>query len=460
MSVEARPAEGAGETRSLLAAREFTFHRFRCEVMAGPDKGAQQVSDAPEFCIGTADGNQLVLTDRTVSRHHCVITATPQGFLIRDLGSTNGTALGGFRIESAYLKPGALIGIGKSSVRFDSLPETIREPLSQEGKYGRVLGESTAMRRIFAMLPRVAASDSTVLLEGETGTGKGLLAEAVHQQSARAAGPFVVVDCSSIPSTLLEAELFGYAKGAFTGAYMARPGVFEAANGGTVFLDEIGELPVEMQPKLLRVIEDRMIRRLGTALPVQLDVRMIAATNRDLRQEVNRGTFRSDLFYRLNIVRIRLPSLRERREDIPLLAQHFYKQFTKNEDGRPPAELLAALVRQDWPGNVRELRSAVERAVLMEDPELWRESAGGGQVPREEGAGAGATAAPAAEVFDPTLSFRAAKEQAVARWERAYLQALIRASDGNLSRAARAARMNRNHLRELLRHHHVPVREE
>jgi DNA-binding NtrC family response regulator len=212
-----------------------------------------------------------------------------------------------------------------------------------------------------------------------------------------------------------------------------------------------------MQPKLLRVIEDRMIRRLGTALPVQLDVRIIAATNRDLRQEVNRGTFRSDLFYRLNIVRIRLPSLRERREDIPLLAHHFYKQFTKNEDGRPPAELLAALVRQDWPGNVRELRSAVERAVLMEDPELWRESSGGVQLPREEGATA---TAPAAEVFDPTLSFRAAKEEAVARWERAYLQALIRASDGNLSRAARAARMNRNHLRELLRHHHVQVREE
>jgi DNA-binding NtrC family response regulator len=457
MSVEARPADLAGETRSLLAMRELTFHRFRCEVMAGPDKGAQQVSDAPEFCIGTAEGNQLVLTDRTVSRHHCVITATPQGFMIRDLGSTNGTALGGYRIESAYLKPGALIGIGKTNVRFDNLPETIREPLSQEGRYGRVLGESTAMRRIFAMLPRVAASDSTVLLEGETGTGKGLVADAVHQQSPRAAGPFVVVDCSSIPSTLLEAELFGYAKGAFTGAYMARPGVFEAANGGTVFLDEIGELPLEMQPKLLRVIEDRMIRRLGTALPVQLDVRIIAATNRDLRQEVNRGTFRSDLFYRLNIVRIRLPSLRERREDIPLLAHHFYKQFTKNEDGRPPAELLAALVRQDWPGNVRELRSAVERAVLMEDPELWRESSGGVQLPREEGATA---TAPAAEVFDPTLSFRAAKEEAVARWERAYLQALIRASDGNLSRAARAARMNRNHLRELLRHHHVQVREE
>jgi DNA-binding NtrC family response regulator len=459
MSVEARPADLAGETRSLLAVRELTFHRFRCEVMAGPDKGAQQVSDAPEFCIGTAEGNQLVLTDRTVSRHHCVITATPQGFMIRDLGSTNGTALGGYRIESAYLKPGALIGIGKTNVRFDNLPETIREPLSQEGRYGRVLGESTAMRRIFAMLPRVAASDSTVLLEGETGTGKGLVADAVHQQSARAAGPFVVVDCSSIPSTLLEAELFGYAKGAFTGAYMARPGVFEAANGGTVFLDEIGELPLEMQPKLLRVIEDRMIRRLGTALPVQLDVRIIAATNRDLRQEVNRGTFRSDLFYRLNIVRIRLPSLRERREDIPLLAHHFYKQFTKNEDGRPPAELLAALVRQDWPGNVRELRSAVERAVLMEDPELWRESSGGVQLPREEGSEAAASA-PAPEVFDPTLSFRAAKEEAVARWERAYLQALIRASDGNLSKAARAARMNRNHLRELLRHHHVQVREE
>jgi transcriptional regulator with GAF, ATPase, and Fis domain len=456
MSGDLHSADQAGETRALTAPREFAFHKFRCEVIAGPDKGAHQVSDAPEFVLGTAEGNQLVLTDRTVSRHHCVITATPQGFMIRDLGSTNGTLLGGFRIESAYLKPGATIGIGKTNVRFDSLPETIREPLSEEGRYGRVLGESMAMRRIFAILARVAGSESTLLLEGETGTGKGLLAEAVHQQSPRAGGPFVVVDCSSIPSTLLEAELFGYAKGAFTGAYMARPGVFEAANGGTVFLDEIGELPIEMQPKLLRVIEDRMIRRLGTAMPLQLDVRLIAATNRDLRQEVNRGTFRSDLFYRLNIVRVRLPPLRERREDVPLLVTHFYKHFTKNEDGKAPAELLTALLRQDWPGNVRELRSAVERAVLMEDPELWREAVVGVPMAREEGAPAATTE----EMFDPALSFREAKEQAVARWERAYLQALIRASDGNLSRAARAARMNRNHLRELLRHHHVQVREE
>jgi two-component system response regulator GlrR len=457
MASDPRVDDHAGETRALISEREYSFHRFRCEVIDGPDRGAEQVSDAPEFVIGTATGNQLVLSDRTVSRHHCVITATPSGFRIRDLGSTNGTTLGGYRIEAAFLKPGAMIGIGTTMIRFHSLPEKIREPLSEEGRYGGVLGQSAAMRRIFAMLPRIAASDSTVLLEGETGTGKGLLADAIHQQSPRSQGPFVVLDCSAIPPTLIEAELFGHAKGAFTGAYMARPGVFEAASGGTVFLDEVGELPLEMQPKLLRVIEDRMIKRLGTVEPLQLNVRIIAATNRDLRQEVNRGTFRSDLFYRLNIVCLRIPPLRDRREDIPLLVSHFYKLYTKNDDARPPAELLSALLRQDWPGNVRELRSAVERAVLMEDPELWREAMFGASGPPADEE---SPAASPGEMFDPSLSFREAKEQAMARWERAYLQVLIRASQGNLSRASRAARMNRNHLRELLRHHRVPVREE
>ncbi|MEZ4310453.1 MAG: sigma 54-interacting transcriptional regulator [Polyangiaceae bacterium] len=358
--------------------REVTFQRFRLTVTDGDDRGREHVSDASELVVGSAEGTQLTLRDRTVSRHHCVIAATAKGFLLRDLGSTNGTTLAGYRVESAYLKSGALIGVGQSTLRFECLNEEVREPLSDEDRYGRVLGHSAAMRRIFGVLPKVAASDSTVLLEGETGTGKGLLAEAIHAQSPRAKGPLVVVDCSSIPPTLIEAELFGHAKGSFTGAHAARPGAFEAANGGTIFLDEIGELPLDMQPKLLRALEERVIKRVGTVEAVRLDVRVIAATNRDLRQEVNRGAFRSDLFYRLNVVRLRLPSLRERREDIPLLAAHFYGQLAPGsaEEG-PPAELVEVLMRQDWPGNVRELRAAIERSVLMGDPELWREIAPG-----------------------------------------------------------------------------------
>jgi DNA-binding NtrC family response regulator len=207
-----------------------------------------------------------------------------------------------------------------------------------------------------------------------------------------------------------------------------------------------------MQPKLLRALEERAIRRIGSMDTVRLDVRVIAATNRDLRQEVNRGRFRSDLFYRLAVVRIRIPPLRERREDIPLLAAHFYEQFAVNGDPHPPAALLTSFAQQDWPGNVRELRSAVERAVLMEDPEVWRELAA---------AGAGAdTSGAAAEGFDPSLSFRVAKERATARWERAFVESLVRSTGGNLSAAARAARMDRNYLRELLRKHGVVAKDD
>jgi DNA-binding NtrC family response regulator len=304
------------------------------------------------------------------------------------------------------------------------------------------------MRRIFAMLPRLAESDATILLEGETGTGKGLLASAIHEASPRARGPFTVVDCGSIPPNLIESELFGHEKGAFTGATSARVGAFELARGGTVFLDEIGEMPLDMQPKLLRALEDRLIKRIGGSEQIQLDIRIIAATNRDLRSEINRGRFRSDVYYRLNTFRIRVPPLRERRGDIPLLVAHFYSQLAPTGDA-PPAELLADLARHDWPGNVRELRSAVERTVLLGDPNVWREISDD-HTPDP-------VVAPAAEDarFVGGMSFRAAKELAVAAWEREYVRALAANHGGNLSRAARAVRMDRNHLRELLVRHHI-----
>ncbi|MDI3290535.1 sigma 54-interacting transcriptional regulator [Polyangium sp. 15x6] len=449
----------AKETVALVVRpRECAIGRFRLQVTAGPDRGVERVSDGAELSVGTAAGNHLVLTDGAVSRHHCVITVTDRGFLVRDLGSRNGTRLSGFRVEGAYLGPGAVLGVGKSTLRFDPLPDEIVEPLADEERYGRILGQSMAMRRLFAALPRIAASDSTVLIEGETGTGKGLLAEVIHQKSPRAEGPFVVIDCSSIPPTLIEAELFGYMRGAFTTALQSRAGAFEAAAGGTVFLDELGELPLDMQPKLLRALEERVVRRLGSLDPVKLDVRVIAATNRDLRQEVNRGTFRSDLYYRLNIVRIRLPPLRERREDIPPLVAHFYEQFARSGEPLPPAELVAAFTKQDWPGNVRELRAAVERAILMEDQELWFEATLGAP----PGSSPKAAAPPSVDYEDDLSlgSFRAAKERAVARWERGYIETLVRQSGGNLSRAARSAHMDRNHLRELLRRHGISATEE
>lgn len=446
-----------------IRPREVAFSRFQVQALEGPDQGASALSEGTELAVGTAPGNQLVLADRTVSRHHCLIQITPEGFLLKDLGSTNGTTLGGYRIREAFLRSGATVGVGGTSLRFEVLADEVREPISEESvdPQGRVLGASAAMRRIFAALPRVAAADATVLLEGETGTGKGAITELIHQMSPRAGGPFVVIDCAAIPPTLIEAELFGHAKGAFTGAQAARAGAFEAAQGGTVMLDEIGELRLDLQPKLLRALEERQIRRIGSVEPVKLDVRVIAATNRDLRQEVNKGGFRSDLYYRLNVVRIRIPPLRERREDIPLLCAHFYRQFSREADPSPPAELVEALMRQDWPGNVRELRGAVERAVLMGDPELWRETVLGAEAPASDdaSAAAAASATAAGEPGDLDLSFRSAKERATARWERTYVEALVRAHGGNLSRAARAARMDRNYLRELLRRYGISASE-
>jgi DNA-binding NtrC family response regulator len=456
-------AEEHSETFAL-PSRDLTYRRFRLTVKNGPDAGKDVLSDSAEVFVGSSvTGNHLVLTDSSVSRHHFSITAGPDGFLLRDLGSTNGTELGGYQVQTAFLKHDALIGTGRTTLTFEVVGDEISEPISPEERYGRLLGASASMRRIFNLLPRIASSDSTVLLEGETGTGKGLLAEAIHGSSPRAKGPLIVVDCGSIPPTLIESELFGHEKGAFTGAINVRAGAFEAAQGGTVFLDEIGELPLEMQPKLLRALEERVVKRVGATSPIALDVRVIAATHRDLRREVNQQRFRADLFYRLNIVRIRIPPLRDRREDLPMLVDHFHAQFSRRSSS-PPPELLESFLSRDWPGNVRELRAAVERAVLLGSERLEDSES---LTPREDarsdrGASAGGAASPErgaevspAVVLDSSLSFRAAKERAIARWEKEYIAELVRTNDGNLSRAARAARMDRNHLRELLKRHGI-----
>ena len=450
---EGKPADA---TRLIADARDYRFPRYRLVVIDGPDRGRSVEGGAEELAIGTADANDLVLTDASVSRHHVAIAPTRRGLLVRDLGSTNGTTLDGVAIERAYLAPGAVIAAGATRLRCEVGDGDDAPALSPDSRWGRALGTSPAMRKIFAMLPRLAASDATILLEGETGTGKGLLASAIHEASPRAGGPFIVVDCGSIPPNLIESELFGHEKGSFTGATSARVGAFEAARRGTVFLDEIGELPLDMQPKLLRALEEHQVKRVGGNEQIKLDIRVIAATNRDLRSEINRGRFRSDVYYRLNTFRIRVPPLRERRPDIPLLVAHFYEQLAPAGEA-PPAEVLADFARQDWPGNVRELRAAVERTVLLGEPAVWRElfddhAAG---APETTPAAAPAPAPPGDARFTDGTSFRAAKERAVAEWERDYVRGLIAAHGGNLSRAARAVRMDRNHLRELLVRHRV-----
>jgi DNA-binding NtrC family response regulator len=440
----ANPPSGVRTTVLPGDVRELRFRRFVLRVIDGPDKGRDCIASGPELAVGSAASNDLVLTDPTVSRHHFVIQIGPDGVVLRDLDSTNGTTLAGYRVGSAHLRSGAILGLGLTTLRLDELAEEVREPLSEFEQFGRAIGKSVGMRRLFAVLQRIAGADSTVLIEGETGTGKGIVAEAIHGASARSTGPFVVVDCASIPPSLIEAELFGHTRGAFTGAATARAGAFESAAGGTLFLDEIGELPLDMQPKLLRALEERIIKRVGSVDPVQLDVRVIAATNRNLRQAVNRSTFRADLYFRLNIVRIEVPPLRDRRDDIAVLAASFYEQFVGQPGAQPPPALIDHLTRLDWPGNVRELRNAVERAVLMQDPELWQEITSG-----TDDAGPTATASGGYQ-FDDALSFRAAKERVMSQWERWFVTELIRRHGGNLSKAARAARMDRTHLRELV----------
>ncbi|MBP8805203.1 MAG: sigma-54-dependent Fis family transcriptional regulator [Kofleriaceae bacterium] len=299
------------------------------------------------------------------------------------------------------------------------------------------------MQRLISAIPKLAASDATLLIDGETGTGKSVFAEAVHRASPRASRPWIVVDCSSIPPTLVESVLFGHDKGAFTGATAARPGAFEAADGGTVFLDEIGELPAEMQPKLLRLLETRTVTRIGRVEAQTLDVRIIAATHRDLSDMVRRGGFRSDLYYRLNVVRVHIPPLRERREDIALLCARFFAEAGQR---RPSDAQLAAFASRDWPGNIRELRHAIASAALLEEV---------GGLLGEPAPQPVAPAFDASERFDPALPFRDAKEQITARWERWYLHELITRTGGNLSQAARTAQMDRRYLRELLRRHGV-----
>jgi two-component system, NtrC family, response regulator GlrR len=419
-------------TREISRTR-YEIARFRVTVVRGADAPATCESTGVELTIGTEEGNDLRLGDAAVSRHHCVLSVTPHGVELRDLDSTNGTTLAGFRVNSAFVSNGALIGVGETTLRVDLLPDRLASTVSAENRFGPVLGKSLGMRRLFAIAQQVAPSDATILIEGETGTGKGLFAEAIHAASRRAGGPFVVVDCAAMPAQLMESELFGHEAGAFTGASKQRIGLFESAAGGTLLLDEIGELPLELQPKLLRAIERKEIRRIGSTNRISVDVRIMAATNRDLRREVNRGAFRSDLWYRLNTVRLAIPPLRERRDDIALLAHHFYAQMAPDPTAKMPQEMLAKLLLVDWRGNVRELGNAVERMLLSNgDAPL------GGDPETDD---------------DDALTFRAAKERATSAWERQYLSRLLTRQHGNVSKAARAARMDRSHLHGLLRRH-------
>ena len=350
------------------------------------------------------------------------------------------------RVREAILDGDAVIECGATTLRFEFTDEPLRIDLHAAEDFEGLVGRSVAMRELFALIEKAAPTDAPVLIEGETGTGKERVARAIHARSRRAARPFVVFDCAAVPATLIESELFGHEKGAFTGATERRAGVFERAQGGTVFLDELGELAIELQPKLLRILESNEVSRLGADKPVPIDARVVAATNRDLGARVASGEFREDLFYRLAVVSLRVPPLRERREDVPLLAAHFARERIFVRAGSSPARapgwetIFEFMQSHDWPGNVRELRNVVDRSVIMADPARLAGD------PLDALAELRKKAEPA---LRRRVSLRAARDQT----EREYLEDLLRATDGDLDEAARIAEVHRKSLERLLREH-------
>lgn len=350
---------------------DVVLRKFAIRVSEGPDAGQQLLMEGPRLRVGCHPENDLVLADPAVSKKHFVIERKAEGFRLQDLGSTNGTRVNGVGVEQALLPDRSVIAVGSTVLLFTSMDERIPIPPSPHEYFGPMVGRSARMREVFGILERFSPSDLPLLIGGETGTGKELVARGIHERSRRANGPFKVFDASSVAPTLLESELFGHLRGSFTGSDADRPGVFELAHGGTVFLDEIGELPLELQSRLLRVVETKEVKRLGAASPLMVDTRIVAATHRDLSRMVEENTFREDLYYRLAVVRVELPPLRDRLEDIPLLVAHLTESYRSSLPGSPAAlpefsaEAIAALQRHAWKGNVRQLRNVVQAALVL-----------------------------------------------------------------------------------------------
>jgi transcriptional regulator with GAF, ATPase, and Fis domain len=415
---------------------------LRVEREAGQPASRTVVLDGELLRVGSHPINELVVDDPLVSRFHCSLIRTSTGFRISDSGSLNGTRVGGVRVRDADLPlPECVIEIGDSVVRVRDTGSVNQVGVSGVLNLGSLYGMSLAMRRLFDLLKRVARSGSDVLVQGESGTGKELCATEIVRLGGRADKPLVIVDCGAVSPQLIESELFGHVRGSFTGATRDRAGAFEAADGGTVFLDEIGELPLDMQPKLLRALANREVRRIGDNRVRKVDVRVVAATNRELEREVNSGRFREDLYYRLSVLTVRVPPLRERLDDLPLLVEHFLaeRDVADKRDLFTP-DVIAEMMRYDWPGNVRELRNYVERKVVLEHHmEALRATTS--TVPPTE-----PPRAPAASL---ELPFKEAKEAVIADFERAYLTELLRWANGNVSKASRKAQLDRMHLHRL-----------
>lgn len=430
MTLQVNTDEARTHRMSLTPAPQVL--RFRACVTSGPDAQNEASSEDGRLVIGTAEGANLQLTDTTVSKYHVELQASEDGLVVKDLGSTNGTTLGGHFIRELVARDSVEIGLGHTRVRILLGDERLPVATSSATRFGELVGASPAMRAVFALLEKAAPTLAPVLIMGESGTGKELAAHAVHAHSPRASSRFEVVDCASLSPTLIESELFGHERGSFTGATADRPGAFERAQGGTLFLDELGELPLELQPKLLRVLGEREVRRVGGSKTRGIDVRIVAATNRDLRRDVNAGKFRADLYYRLAVVQVQMPPLRDRVDDIPLLVGELLNAISPGLSA--PEMDIEHLMRHGWPGNVRELRNYVEQLVVLRHaPPLEVE------VEADE---------------TPVLGMeKLPLHIAIERFERHYATRILKETGGNVAEAARRAGVNRATMFRIINKH-------
>jgi transcriptional regulator with GAF, ATPase, and Fis domain len=402
--------------------------------------GSHQMLLSGRVGVGSASGNDLEIADPTVSRIHAELDPRDGSVWVRDLGSRNGTFVENVHVTEAEVPDGGSVLVGGTVLRIERVGQPTAIDLWPTHTFGQLLGKSVAMRELFARMNRVAALDATVLIQGETGTGKELAAEAIHHASTRADRPFVVVDCAALPESLLEAELFGHVKGAFTGAATSRDGAFHEAEGGTVLLDEIGELPPGMQPKLLRVVETHAVRHIGETAYRKIDVRIMAASNRDLRTMVNAGAFREDLYFRLAVVPITMPPLRDRLDDVPLIVQRF--AGPRSASLLTP-QLLQEIAARPWPGNVRELKNFIDRVTALGTAEaLALASPGASQRLSAE--------LPPVSIDRP---FKSVREEWLNHLERHYVRQLLERHQRNISAAADAGGLDRTYLHRLIRKH-------